>query len=145
MKGVSEVCLPSQQVVIIFERIYGTIIHACHPYPPTRHTLSHVIWRNFLKFLKPLLPIFIFFPGHLDKHTAVYLVLYSTLAELHADLFSRHASLLEVCILWRSTKEVTMTRIILCFSLWYWSGSIHQAGCYSDAGPGLLLSSGVWL
>ena len=28
------------------------------------------------------------------------------LPELHADLFSRHASPLEVCGLWRSTKEV---------------------------------------
>ena len=28
--------------------------------------------------------------------------------ELHADLFSRHASPLEVCVLWRSTKEVKM-------------------------------------
>ena len=30
------------------------------------------------------------------------------LAELHGDLSSRHASLLEVCVLWRSTKEVNM-------------------------------------
>ena len=31
-----------------------------------------------------------------------------------------------------------MTHIIktLHFSLWCWSGSIHRAGCYSDAGPG---------
>ena len=30
------------------------------------------------------------------------------LAELHADLFSRHASHLEFYVLWRSTKEVNM-------------------------------------
>ena len=31
---------------------------------------------------------------------------YPPLAELHADLFSRHASPLNVCAFWRSTKEV---------------------------------------
>ena len=30
------------------------------------------------------------------------------MSELHADLFSRHASPLEVWVLWQSTKEVKM-------------------------------------
>ena len=30
-------------------------------------------------------------------------------------------------------------------SLWCWTGSIHLAECFSDAGSGLLLSSRVWL
>ena len=33
---------------------------------------------------------------------------YRKLAELHADLFRRHASPLEDCVLWRSTTEVKM-------------------------------------
>ena len=35
----------------------------------------------------------------------VRLIGISIFAELQADLFSRHASPLEVCVLWRSTKE----------------------------------------
>ena len=38
----------------------------------------------------------------------LYLLVNWQLPELHADLFSRHASPLEVCVLWRSTKEMKL-------------------------------------
>ena len=35
-------------------------------------------------------------------------MVYSQFPELHADLFSRHASPSDVCVMWRSTEEVNI-------------------------------------
>ena len=46
--------------------------------------------------------------------TCLILCTIRLLPELHADLFSRRASPLEVCVLWRSTKEVNIMSDEIC-------------------------------
>ena len=61
----------------------------------------------------------------------------SWLPELHADLLSRHASPLEFCILWRSTKEVNMfcsTRFVVDATENSKEGGVAADVCSSQTG-----------
>ena len=62
---------------------------------------------------------------------------YRRLPELHADLFSRHASPLEVYVLWRSTKEVKMlclTRFVVDTTENNKEGGVAAEVCSSQTG-----------